>query len=50
MKKVEADSPELRELSDGVNEYAGGLLKKALDGGAPKKLIVVPGRIVNVVV
>ncbi len=23
---------------------------KALDGGAPKKLIVVPGRIVNVVV
>lgn len=33
VKKVEADSPELRELSDGVNDYAGGLLKKALDGG-----------------
>ncbi len=25
-------------------------VRKALDGGAPKKLIVVPGRIVNVVV
>lgn len=33
IQKVEAESPELRELSDGVNEYAGGLLKKALDGG-----------------
>lgn len=33
IKHVEAESPEFRELSDGVNDYAGGLLKKALDGG-----------------
>jgi len=29
---------------------ANDAVKKALDGGAPKKLIVVPGRIVNVVI
>ncbi|MDF0600699.1 leucine--tRNA ligase [Psychromarinibacter sp. C21-152] len=29
---------------------ADNAVKKALDGGAPKKLIVVPGRIVNVVI
>ena len=29
---------------------ADDAVQQALDGGAPKKLIVVPGRIVNVVV
>lgn len=30
---VEKQNPEFRELSDAVNEYSGGLLKKAYDGG-----------------
>lgn len=30
---IEAQDPEFRALADSVNEFAGGLLKKALDGG-----------------
>ncbi|WP_296173205.1 hypothetical protein [uncultured Brevundimonas sp.] len=30
---IDKEHPELRELSDAVNEYSGGLLKKAYDGG-----------------
>lgn len=30
---IDKQHPEFRELSDAVNEYSGGLLKKALDGG-----------------
>lgn len=30
---VEKQDPEFRELADSVNEFSGGLLKKALDGG-----------------
>lgn len=30
---MEKQNPEFRELSDAVNEYSGGLLKKAYDGG-----------------
>lgn len=30
---IDQQNPEFRELSDAVNEYSGGLLKKAYDGG-----------------
>lgn len=33
VQHVETTDPEFRALSDSVNEFAGGLLKKALDGG-----------------
>lgn len=33
VKHIETQDPEFRALSDQVNEFAGGLLKKAYDGG-----------------
>lgn len=33
IKHIEQNDPEFRGLADAVNEYAGGLLKKKLDGG-----------------
>jgi len=38
VKHIEAQDPEFRALADQVNEFAGGLLKKAFDGGLIDKV------------